>query len=228
MGEATLDTAQHTLTIHSHIITYGGAADAAITERIRAEIATMWNEPNAVVRIKEVRYAVFFSITAAWQPNIDMLEVYTNDDPRNNYFRIEEFALGNISFVDGLGCNTGYFKLENLYVGSTTAAHEYGHTLGLDHPADMDYRGRGIPRIMYPRGTLVDPQYQYDPTCPAGVTGGTLHPMYRKVFAEDVALLRLERLRFSDNKAILGGFTNVYHHNHGETPFGEDTPVIIG
>jgi len=67
---------------------------------------------------------------------------------------------------------------------------------------------------MYPRGTLVDPQFQYDPTKPAGVTGGTMHPMYRKVFPRDVAALKLDRLRFKDNKAILGDFTNVYHLNH--------------
>jgi hypothetical protein len=103
-----------------------------------------------------------------------------------------------------------------LYVGSTTAAHEYGHTLGLDHPADLDYRGRGVPGIMYPRGTLVDPQFQYDPSRPAGVTGGTMHPMYRKVFAEDIANLKLDRLRFSNAKAIVGEFTNVFHLNHSE------------
>lgn len=228
MGEATIDTHQQTLVIASHIITYGNAADETITERMRAEIETMWNEPNATVWIKGTVYKVIFRITAACQPDIDMIEVYTNDNPRNNYFRIEEFAHGNISFVDGLGCNSGYFKLENLYAGSTTAAHEYGHTLGLDHPADIDYRGKGVPRIMYPRGTLVDPQFQYDPTKPAGVTGGTMHPMYRKVFAEDVALLRLERLRFNNGKAMVGEFTNVYHYNHGEALPGEQIPIIEG
>ncbi len=228
MGEASIDAHHRTLTIHSHIITYGNAADAEITERIRAEIAAMWNEPGAVINIKGIQYAIRFHITAELQRNINMLTVYTNDDPRNNYFRIEEYAYGNISFVDGLGCNTGYFKLENLYAGSTTAAHEYGHTLGLDHPADLDYRGKGVPRIMYPRGTLVDPQFQYDPSKPAGVTGGTMHPMYRKVFAADIALLKLERLRFNNGSAIVGEFTNVFHHNHAEASFDEEGPVVEG
>jgi hypothetical protein len=187
----------------------------------------MWNEPNGIIYIKQIPFSVRFQITAELRKSIDMEEIYSNTDPRNNYFRIEEYAHGNISFVDGLGCNSGYFKLENLYVGSTTAAHEYGHTLGLDHPTDLDYRGKGVPRIMYPRGTLVDPQFQYDPSKPAGVTGGTMHPMYRKVFAEDIASLKLEKLRFNNQKAIAGTFTNVFHLNHNDPGFTGNSPSAL-
>src|SRR6059058_4937472 len=98
MGEATIDAHQRILIISSHIITYGNAADDVITERIRAEIETMWNEPKAHVVIKGIPYAVSFRITAELRNGIDMMEVYINDDPRNNYFRIEEYAHGNISF----------------------------------------------------------------------------------------------------------------------------------
>ena len=216
MGEVEIDFSSRSVIISSHIITYGGAADEEVTESIRAEIETMWNEPKGTIYIKRDPFVVIFKITAEYRKSIEVEEVLANTNPRNNYFRIEEFASGNISFVDGLGCNTGYFKLENLYVGSTTAAHEYGHTLGLEHPSDCDYRGKGVPGIMYPRGTLVDPQFQYDPSKPAGVTGGTMHPMYRKVFAQDVEALRIEKLRFNNEKAIVGDFTNVFHESHGE------------
>jgi len=67
---------------------------------------------------------------------------------------------------------------------------------------------------MYPRGTLVDPQYQYDPTKPAGVTGGTMRPIYRRVKVEDIEALKLHRLRFINRSAVMGGFTNIYHWNH--------------
>jgi hypothetical protein len=214
MGEAEIDTQGDTIIITSHIITYGDAADEKLTALIREEIESMWNEPRGKVEINGNQLLVIFVITAALMPNLEMQHIYKNTDPRNNFFRIEEYAHGNISFVDGLGCNSGYFKLENLYAGSTTAAHEYGHTLGLDHPEDIDYRGKGVPRIMYPRGTLVDPQYQYDPLKPAGTAGGTMHPMHRKVFAEDILSLKWDNLRFKNEKAIIGNFTNLYHSNH--------------
>jgi hypothetical protein len=212
MGEAEIIS--NNVVIHSHIITYGNAANDVVTERIRTEIENMWNEPAGTIAIQGSAFRVVFHITAEVRKEVPELEVLQNTDSRINYFRIEEFVNGNISFVDGIGCNTGHFKLENLYEGSTTAAHEYGHTLGLEHPEDIDLRGKGVPGIMYPRGALVDPQFQYDPSKPAGVTGGTMHPMYRRVSQKDIDLIRLNRLSFKNGKAIVGEFTNVYHWPH--------------
>jgi hypothetical protein len=228
MGEAEIINHQNKIIIHSHIITYGQAADEQLTEQIRDEIETMWNEPQGVIKVEGVRFKVVFKITTELKKDISELEVLQNTDPRNNYFRIEEYAHGNISFVDGLGCNTGYFKLENLYKGSTTAAHEYGHTLGLDHPDVLDIRGKGVPGIMYPRGTLVDAQFQYDPARPAGVTGGTMHPMYRKVKQEDIQNLQLNNLHFTE-KIIVGDFSNIFHWNHSDnSPEDFMKPPIFG
>jgi hypothetical protein len=229
MGEVEMDILRNILIIRSHIIIYGNAADEQLTEQIRDEIETMWNEPRGILMINSRTVLVQFSITSELRKEMDELEVLQNVNPLNNYFRIEEYAHGNISFVDGLGCNTGYFKTENLYKGSTTAAHEYGHTLGLDHPKDLDLRGKGVPGIMYPRGTIVDPPYQYDPSKPAGETGGTMHPMYRKVKQEDIAHLKLSRLSYESGKAVLGEFSNVYHWNHADnndTSFF--TPPVAG
>lgn len=214
MGTVELNT--DTFLIHSHVITYGNAADENITKLIRDEIETMWNEPGGSLMFKGSIFKVMFRITGEYNPGITDIDIFQNLDAANNYFRIEEFAHGNISFVDGLGCNTGYFKLENLYKGSTTAAHEYGHTLGLDHPDDLDLRGKGVPGIMYPRGTLVNPQFQYNPQGRAGDSsnGGTMHPQYRKVKQEDIKNLRLEKLSFENNKAILGAFSSVWHPDH--------------
>jgi len=221
MGSVELDNRQ--LIIYSHIITYGNAANAALTEMIRDEIETLWNEPKISLKFDGSAFEVRFRITSSFEPAIADINIYQNLDPRNNYFRIEEFAHGNISFVDGLGCNTGYFKLENLYKGSTTAAHEYGHTLGLEHPHDLDLRGKGVPGIMYPRGTLVDPQFQYEPDKPAGAKGGTMYPIYRKVLPEDIEKLRLDKLDFENNKAVLGEFSSVWHPNHSDIDWSNYT-----
>ena len=229
MGLIEIEKENLHILIISQIIAYGNAATPELTEQIRDEIESMWNEPNASILFKGATCRVVFRITASFQPDIQPLEVYQNLDPRNNYFRIEEFAYGNISFVDGLGSNSGYFKLENLYKGSTTAAHEYGHTLGLNHPKHLDIRGQGVPGIMYPRGTLVDSSFQYDATKPAGVTGGTMHPMYRKVKQKDIEALGIQKLTYQNNKSILGEFTNVYHRNHAEISPDEFTrPAISG
>lgn len=214
MGTAEYNNTQ--LCICSHIISYGNAADSALTEMIREEIETMWNEPQATIMIEDQLMKIVFKITAEYLPDLSALDIYQNLDPRNNYFRIEEFAHGNISFVDAIGCNTGYFKLENLYKGSTTAAHEFGHTIGLVHPYDLDYRGQGSPSIMYPRGTRVDAQFQYNPAAKSGDSnnGGTMHPKYRKVLQSDIDLLKLHKLSFENGKAIIGEFTSVWHPDH--------------
>ena len=46
MGEAELDLHKKQIIIYSNIITYGNAAAPELTEQIRDEIETMWNEPG--------------------------------------------------------------------------------------------------------------------------------------------------------------------------------------
>jgi hypothetical protein len=215
MGEASLHKSTQELIITSILYFYGDAADAPLAAQVAADIEQHWNEPQARVRIRNDWYTVRFRIEGIYEPALQPETVWYNDNPRYNYFRIEEFASGNISFVDGLGSNTGYFKRDNLSQTSTTAAHEYGHTIGLPHPEDLDIRGRSAPGIMYPRGTLVDPIYQYDPNVPAGQNGGTLNPIHRKVLPGDIDDLRLPRLDFNERGlAIVGGFSSLYHEKH--------------
>jgi hypothetical protein len=214
MGTAEIQ--QQQLLIESTIISYGNAASQELTLLMREEIETLWNEPGTWIMIDDYFVQVVFRISAEYNPALTDLDIYQNLDPRNNYFRIEEFAFGNISFVDGLGCNSGYFKLENLYRGSTTAAHEYGHTLGLGHPDVIDIRGKGSPGIMYPRGSLVDPEYQYEADKPSGTKGGTLHPMYRRVCEDDILQLKLNKRDYENGRAIIGDFSNIWHPNHAD------------
>jgi hypothetical protein len=214
MGIAEFLHSNHLL-ISSHIIIYGNAADEIITERIRNEIENMWNEPRGTIRYENGLCLVQFKITAQLKPEMNPEEILGNDNPLTTYFRVEETARGNISFVDGLGCNTGYFQLDNLYEGSTTAAHEYGHTLGLAHPFFLDIRGKGRPGIMYPRGTLVDAAFQYNPAAAIGEPGSTMHPMHRRVLQTDIDQLKIHQLEFNNNVAVFGNFSSVWHPNYG-------------
>jgi len=208
------------LTIHSHFIFYGNEADEALAHRLATETSEAWNAPKASIDLRGHTMLVRFTITAAVQKDLSDIAVLTNTNPRNNFFRVEKFARTNISFVDDIPSNTGYLLLENLYPGSTTMAHEYGHTLGLHHPKQLDIRGKGQPGIMYPRGTLTDPVYQYDAARPAGTDGGTLHPKNRVVTETDIRNLKLEKLVFTKNYAVLGQFTSIWHPDHAGTASG--------
>ena len=219
MGEAELIIQSRQLIIRSTFYLYGDAASSGLAQQLADDIALHWNEPKGRIAYKNEWFEVKFDINAIYQPDLDPEKVWYNDNPQLNFFRIEEYVMGDISFVDGLNCNTGYFKLANLLQTSTTAAHEYGHTIGLDHPDNLDIRGKQSPPIMYPRGTISDPQFQYDPNAVAGKPGGTLDPKYRRVTQADIDELRLHRLSFSDKGlAIVGGFSSIYHEKHGPPP----------
>jgi hypothetical protein len=181
MGEAELLHHTHQLIIHSVFYFYGDAASHELSKQIAQDISTHWNQPEGKVKLKPGWFDVRFDIEGYYEPSLNPETVWYNTVPRNNYFRIEEFAVHHVSFVDGLNCNTGYFKLDNLFNNSTTAAHEYGHTIGLDHPKIIDIRGKGQPGIMYPRGTVCDQQFQYDINALPLQPGGTMNPYSRKV-----------------------------------------------
>ena len=215
MGEAQLLPQKNQLLINAVIFIYGDAANDAIAKFIAADIAHFWNDASGMVTIKNQTFDVRFNMEGIWAKSLTPEMIHENTNPSNNYFRIEEYASGNISFVDGLNSNTGYFKLENLLNNSTTAAHEFGHTLGLDHPHQLDIRGRGTPGIMYPRGTWVDPDFQYYSNVAPGEDGGTLNPFTRKVLQDDIDNLRLNKLNFNkEGFAIVGGFSSVWHQKH--------------
>ncbi|WP_276485078.1 peptidase M10 [Paraflavitalea pollutisoli] len=215
MGEAELIRSSRELIIRSAFYFYGEEATANLAIQIADDIARCWNEPRGTAKIRHEDYLVKFEVEGYYAPDLDPEKVWYNDQPRLNYFRIENFVVGDISYVDEIGSNTGYLKLANLLQTPTTIAHEYGHTLGLVHPRVLDLRGGGLPGIMYPRGTLCDPNFQYNPAAAAGTNGGTLDPQYRKVYQADIDTLKLHKLDFDHrDRALVGAFSSLYHQKH--------------
>lgn len=212
MGEAEIKLQDKQLIIHAVLFFYGNAASDELSTQIASDVASYWNAAKGSAVIKGNQLEVIFDIEGIWARQLVPEMIFENTNPRNNYFRVEEYAAGNISFVDAINCNTGYFKLDNLMNNSTTAAHEFGHTIGLIHPEDLDIRGKGIPGIMYPRGTIVDNIYQYDSTAEALAPGGTMNPATRKVLQQDIDDLKLHKLDFNRNGfAVLGAFSSIWH-----------------
>jgi hypothetical protein len=214
MGIAEINNDANTLTIKAVLYFYGAAADSALSRQIAHDINNTWNAENCVARIQNRSYKFVMSVQGFHAPELNQNDIIENDNSLYNFFRIEEKASGNISFVDGINSNTGYFQLDNLLNNSTTAAHEFGHTLGLEHPEELDIRGQGTPGIMYPRGTIVDAHFQYDPAIPAGEKGGTMNPFHRKVLQKDIDDLHLEKLRFKNGLTVVGAFSSVWHFAH--------------
>lgn len=202
-------------TIFANLYFYGNAANEILCKQIADDINAQWTIENGSVNINGKNYLFVMKVAGFYAPKLRQTDVNENTDPLNNFFRIEEYAEGNISFVDGINSNTGYFKLDNLLHNSTTAAHEFGHTLGLVHPDLIDIRGYGTPGIMYPRGTICDAEYQYDANAQPLAPGGTMNPHHRKVSQKDIDDLHLEKLRFNANgKAVIGEFTSEWHYAH--------------
>ncbi len=179
----------------------GGAVTEQNAHASAAEISRLWNESGAPVWYNGRKYRTRFIIS------------YTVSDPRRlmrdgascaeNQVRIEKkLRTGDRSYYQ-LSGRRGVFYTSDDLGRSTTAAHEYGHGLGLGHD-DTHQPDAKVPGIMFARGTLVDPRFQWNTSATPGAPGGCINPAIRKVRAEDIAKLDVSGLRFSGKLACLG------------------------
>lgn len=211
-----LNFPSNTIRISATLFLYGTEATAEIGDKIIEEINRMYNEPKATFMVNTTLVPVIFDIRYELVSPTDALDLASvNTDYRNNYIRIESENHITRSFMGfGLGDNAGHWITTDNLGTSTTAAHEFGHSLGLDHPANPDFRGSSTPPpIMAARGSLVDPQYQWNPQANAGEFGGTMNPKYRKVTLEEIDMI-LDGLNFNTTDTYYVGnlSNNLFDH----------------
>jgi len=201
-------TNENRIIVTSNLYLYGSEANQKIGDMIIEEINRMYNEPKATIPLNGNMLDVMFDIRYQIISSGEALEMVTiNDDYRNNFIRIENENKITRSFMGfGLGDNSGHWLTTDNLGTSTTAAHEFGHSLGLDHPVNPDFRGSfSPPPIMAARGSLVDARYQWNPLAKAGEYGGTMNPVYRRVSPEEIELI-LEGLTFEGTDTYYVGY----------------------
>lgn len=204
------------LLVKAGLFLYGKYATGQLAEEIEAEINRMWNQPLVVLPVEarylKVRFHVEVSTLRADEVKAKMRDNLSHEV---NFVRIEETNIVERSMMGhGLGQNSGHWLITDQLGRSTTAAHEFGHALGLPHPAQLDYRGTGYPPLMAPRGTLVDAVFQWNPLAEPGAYGGTMNPVHRRVRQEEV-LEVMARATYTGSNFIIGEISNLYYDEIG-------------
>jgi hypothetical protein len=180
------DEANKTLTVRSHFYFYG-LIDETLSKNVAQEINDVWNAHHHQIILNKVSYKLLFKITASVVDIDEARDISYLSNPINNFVRIIEKANTSItsSFMVG-HTNSGVWLLSGQLGVNKTAAHEYGHSLGLDHPEGDHYEG--IPRIMLTQ-----------------FYGRNLNLKDREVLKVDIAELKIK----SDSNT-LGEFTNTF------------------
>lgn len=176
------------IVIKARLVLYGKYAENELGQKIVDEINQMWNQPEARMQLVNHTFDIIFMVDYTCLPQNEVLKLaLENNDFTINFIRIEDKNLAERSMMGfGLGENSGHWLITDQLGESTTAAHEFGHALGLPHPDQLDFRFTGMPPIMAPRGTIVDAEYQWNPLAEPGVFGGTMRPIFRRVRADEV------------------------------------------
>jgi len=159
-GEPVINRRTKTITMTQHLIFYGGKANNTLSGKIATGVASQWNGAHGKVTINGVTYKVRFKVTYETVSEADARRMAaSNTDIKNNFVRIEKVAPNFSSRTYGLGGNGVFFNTSDDIGGSTTPAHEIGHTLGLDHTNAAGQTRTSRPEIMEARFTQVHPRW---------------------------------------------------------------------
>lgn len=115
MGTIEVESSSEAV-LRAEIILYGSAATEQLAHQLADEIQRMWTVARGKILLDNRLYYLNFLINGRFDSTLKPDEVLYNKNPRNNFIRVEKFVNGNISFMDALGSNTGFFQLDNLYI----------------------------------------------------------------------------------------------------------------
>ncbi len=195
------DDKTKTLQVSANFIYTGPGLTEALAAASTQEIKSMWSEGaiDASILLNGIKYKVVFDIDYSTRRFLKSLK-----SCRDNFVEIRpKLHPADRSFYAGLGSQHAVFYTSDNLGESTTAAHEFGHGLMLEHnPGDQ--RNIEVPGIMFARGTLVPSQFQWDPRALPGQPGGTINPIHRQVRAVDVEAIPFSKLIFKNGTACLG------------------------
>lgn len=180
------DQTNYVMTARSHLYLYG-QVDENLASQISTEINQVWNEGRPKVVLNQVQYDLVFEVTASVISLKTARDLSEQPNPINNYICLLPGPNDNVSVSFIVGhTNSGVWLLSNGLGFSKTTAHEYGHTLGLEHPEGDSYVG--IPRIM------ITPYYNPN-----------LDLRDRKVLEADI-----QELKINESTTTLGNFKTTF------------------
>lgn len=197
--------------VKAKIVFYGYEAKIDLIQDIDLEINRMWNQPLVVYFYKKQYYKVKFDIQSEIMDEAGVFHLTAqNKSHEFNFIRIENKGKIDRSMMGfAPGDNSGFWVTSDNLGHSTTAAHEFGHAMGLVHPKIIDYRGMGYPPLMAPRGTLVDAEFQWNVLADPGTYGGTMRPDHRRVTQEEVLSIMGKMVYVNENSFIIGNLSNI-------------------
>jgi hypothetical protein len=217
-AKVKIDRDQNIFNVEAKIYFYGKYAEDILADKIVKEIEDFWNTPKAIYVHDDQAYKVVFDIK---QECVSLEKasqlMVSNTHFAVNFVRIEDKNVSERSMMGyGLGENSGHWIITDRLGESTTAAHEFGHALGLPHPEEIDFRNTGLPPIMAPRGTIVDAIYQWNPLADAGMPGGTMLPTHRRVRTEEVLAVIAQSIYVDENTRKIGKISNYLFDEVGQ------------
>jgi hypothetical protein len=188
------------ITFISQMIYRGQALTPRIAYDSTLEMTSLWNESRGRVRYRGREYSANFIFSYV----VDQNHRYVDSGScAENFVKIENPARGGDRSFYAMAGRFGTFFTSDDLGRSTTTAHEYGHGLGLDHD-DYNQLYAAVPGIMFARGTLVRPEFQWNPLAVAGTAGGSIKPHHRHVRAQDLKKLNLEAIDFAAGVGCIG------------------------